>query len=243
MSGGIWAPLAAGALAAGVTTTGLVAIRRFGSWARARATYFASFAAGVLITVSFLHIAPEALAMTPRAPALLLVGYAAMHLFNRFVSGYVCDRPETADYAIGLVPLVGIGFHSLVDGVVYAVSFSVSALTGVLATAGLVLHEFPEGVVTYTLLLRGGFSDRTAFRLAFLAAALTTPLGVLAAYPFVSRLDTAALGGLLALSAGALIYTGATHLLPSAEREPRRYSLVALAGGVAVALAILAAPG
>lgn len=48
---------------------------------------------------------------------------------------------------------------------------------------------------------------------------------------------------LLALSAGALIYVGATHLLPRAESEPRRYSLLALGAGVLVALGIIMSEG
>jgi zinc transporter ZupT len=151
----------------------------------------------------------------------------------------VCDKPSTLNYAIGLVPLVGIGFHSFLDGVVYSISFSVSVLTGVLVAIGLVLHEFPEGIVTYTLLRRGGFSERRSFVLAFLAAAITTPLGTLVSYPLVSRIDQPLLGLLLALSAGALTYVGATHLLPQAEREPRRFSLVALAAGILVAVGIV----
>ncbi len=103
----------------------------------------------------------------------------------------------------------------------------------------MVLHEFPEGVVTYTLLSRSGFPERRSFLLAFLAAALTTPLGTLVSYPFVSRIDPSVLGLLLALSAGALIYVGATHLLPQAEREPRRFSLAALAAGILVAVGIV----
>jgi zinc transporter ZupT len=55
----------------------------------------------------------------------------------------------------------------------------------------------------------------------------------------VSRIDRSLLGALLALSAGALLYVGATHLLPQAEREPRRYSLIALAAGILVALGIV----
>jgi zinc and cadmium transporter len=58
-------------------------------------------------------------------------------------------------------------------------------------------------------------------------------------YPFVSRIDSPLLGLLLALSAGALIYVGATHLLPQAEREPRRFSLVALGAGILVAAGIV----
>ena len=223
--------LAASLIAGTVTTAGIYVIRRFETWARDNTTYFACFAAGVLIAVSFLHIVPKSFAMSPRAPSWLFAGYLLMHLFNRFITAYVCDKPATAEYALGLVPLLGIGFHSFLDGVVYSISFSVSVLTGSLVALGMVLHEFPEGIVTYTLLIRGGFSERRSFALAFLAAALTTPLGAVASYPFVSRIDPPLLGLLLALSAGALIYVGATHLLPQAEREQRRFSLVALGAG------------
>ncbi len=51
------------------------------------------------------------------------------------------------------------------------------------------------------------------------------------------------LGALLALSAGALIYVGATHLFPKAEQEDKRYSFVALGGGVLVATIITLSKG
>ena len=139
--------------------------------------------------------------------------------------------------------MVGIGIHSFIDGIVYTVTFSVSALTGVLVSIGMVLHEFPEGVFTYVLLRKGGLQERTALWAAVLAAALTTPLGTLVSFPIVSRIDQSAMAALLALSAGALIYVGASHLLPTAEREPRRYNLLALGAGVLVALGIIATHG
>jgi zinc and cadmium transporter len=230
---------AASLMAAGVTTAGILVIRRFEPWARANTTYFVCFAAGVLIAVSLLHIVPRSFAMSAHAPACLFAGYIFMLFFNRFLTAYVCDRPASANYALGLVPLAGIGFHSFIDGVVYSISFSVSTFTGVLVAIGMVLHEFPEGIVTYTLLIRGGFSEPRAFRMAFLAAALTTPAGTLASFPVISRIDQPTLGILLALSAGALLYVGATHLLPQAEREPRRFSLIALAAGILVAVGIV----
>jgi zinc and cadmium transporter len=51
--------------------------------------------------------------------------------------------------------------------------------------------------------------------------------------------DTPLLGALLAFSAGALVYLGATHLLPQAETEHKKYSLFALGAGILVALAII----
>ena len=234
-----WTAFPASLVAAAVTTIGIVVIRRFEGWGRRNAGLFVSFAAGILISVSFLHIVPTSIGMNVHAPAYLLAGYLFMHVFNRFLSGHVCNRPETADQAIGLLPMVAIGLHSFIDGVVYSVTFTVSVFTGLLATAGMVLHEFPEGILTYLLLLRGGFSARMSFILAFLAAAVTTPLGMLVSFPVVGTLAPAVLGSLLSLSAGALVYVGATHLLPQAEREPRRYGFVALSGGVLLAVAIV----
>lgn len=229
--------IVASLLAAGVTTTGLYVIRRFGTWGQHNATYFSCFAAGVLISVAFLHIIPHAFHMNGQAPVFLLGGYLAFHLINRFIHAYVCD--STPDTAIGLIPLLGIGLHSMLDGVVYAITFSVSVLTGTLAAIGMVLHEFPEGIVTYVLLLRSGFTPKKSWMLAFLAAALTTPIGTLLALPMIHQITEAVLGALLAVSAGALVYVGATHLLPLAEREDRPYSLAAMAGGVVVALGII----
>ena len=77
--------------------------------------------------------------------------------------------------------------------------------------------------------------------LAFLAAAISTPLGTLASYPFVDDITRPTLGVLLALSAGALVYVGASHLLPEVEKENRRYSIIALAAGVLVAVFIIMA--
>jgi zinc transporter ZupT len=197
-----------------------------------------------LISVSFLHLVPKALGLSQHAPFYLLAGYLFMHLFNRFITAFVCDRPATKDYALGLVPMVGIGIHSFIDGIIYSVTFSVSALTGTLVSIGMVLHEFPEGVFTYVLLRKGGLAERAAFGAAVLAAALTTPLGMLVSFPIISRIDQSVLAALLALSAGVLIYVGArSHLLPMAEREPRRYNLLALGAGVLVALGIIAAHG
>lgn len=231
--------LVASLIAALVTTLGIFVIRRFEAWGRRNSIYFVSFAAGVLIAGPLLHMIPKALEMTAGAAVYVLAGYVLMHLFNRFITAFVCERNPDRALHLGLVPMLGIGFHSLLDGVVYSVTFTVGVFTGVLAAVGMVLHEFPEGIVTYLLLLRGGFAKRTALGLAFLAAALTTPLGVLMANPVVSRIDARVLGRLLGLSAGALVYVGATHLLPQAEREAKRYSLLALAAGIAVAAIVV----
>lgn len=237
------AVILAGSLACVVTTIGICIIGKYDEWGRRNTVYFMSFAAGVLISVSFIHIIPKSFQMHNWAPAFLLGGFLALYLFNRFLSLYICQEIQRETAIIGIIPLVGIGFHSFLDGVIYSVTFNVSIFTGVLAAIGMVLHEFPEGVVTFLLLERGGLGQKKSAVFAFLAAAVSTPIGALVSYPFIEDIAEPILGLLLAVSAGALVYVGASHLLPEVEKENRRYSVISLAVGVLVAVIIVFSKG
>jgi len=226
-------------LACLVTTIGICTIRKYEEWGKKSVTYFMCFASGVLISVSFLHVIPKSFEMNVNAPIFLLAGYLFLHVTNRFLSGYVCDKLGSARGSLGPIAAMGIGFHSFVDGIIYSVTFSVSVFTGTLAALGMVLHEFPEGVVTFLLLRTSGIDEKKSMTYAFLAAAISTPLGTLLSYPLIGSLNESVLGSLLAFSAGALVYVGATHLLPHAEKESKKYSILALTIGILVAILII----
>ena len=66
MENTFWTALGASSLAAIVTTIGIYVIRRFERWGRKNSIYFICFAAGVLISVSFLHIIPKAFSMNQK---------------------------------------------------------------------------------------------------------------------------------------------------------------------------------
>jgi zinc and cadmium transporter len=138
MENTFWTALGASSMAALVTSAGIYVIRRFEQWGRKNTIYFICFAAGVLISVSFLHIIPKAFSMNSNAPFYLLAGYLGLHLFNRFINAFVCDKGSDAQYGIGLVPMLGIGFHSFIDGFIYSITFTVSIFTGLLAATGMV---------------------------------------------------------------------------------------------------------
>jgi zinc transporter ZupT len=234
----MWPAIAMSTLGALVTGAGVYAVRNHEPWTRRNRTYFISFAAGVLLAASLLHLIPESLSRNAAAPSGVLAGYLLLHLLNRFVVARVCDKYDAVDYRLGIVALLGIAFHSFLDGLIYAVGFAAGELTGFLIAPGLILHEFPEGVVTYSLLVCSGFAERRALWLTLAAAALSTPLGTILSIPLVGLLSAPLLGLLLGFSAGSLLYVAATHLLPEAERAPARFGLGALAAGIVVALAI-----
>jgi zinc and cadmium transporter len=237
------AVISASSLACLVTTVGIYIISKYETWGNRHVVYFMSFAAGVLISVSFLHIIPKSFLMSGSASIFLLVGFMMLYFFNRFMNVFVCHDRDRANLSIGVIPMLGIGFHSFLDGMIYSVTFNVSIFTGVLAAIGMVLHEFPEGVVTFLLLERAGFSRKKSAIYAFLAAALSTPVGTLVSFPFISRIERPALGVLLAVSAGALVYVGASHLLPAVEKENRRYTIISLGVGILIAVLIVFSKG
>jgi zinc and cadmium transporter len=72
-------------LACAVTTIGILVITRYAKWGMDNAVYFMSFAAGVLVAVSFIHIIPKSIEMSNSAPFYLLAGFLALYLFNRFL--------------------------------------------------------------------------------------------------------------------------------------------------------------
>lgn len=237
------AVLLASFLACIVTTIGIIVISRYESWGTNNAVYFISFAAGVLVSVAFIHIIPRSFEMNASAPLFLLAGFLALYLFNRFLNAYVCHELECPDLSLGIIPMLGVGLHSFLDGMIYSVTFNVSIFTGILAAIGMVLHEFPEGIVTFLLLERGGFDKRKSAGYAFLAAAISTPLGTLVSFPLIAKIERLALGAMLAFSAGALVYVGASHLLPAVERENKKYSLLSMAAGILVAIIIVLSKG
>ena len=70
----------------------------------------------MLLAVSFLHMVTTTFTMTPTGPVALLGGYLAFYVFNCFSCAFTCEKRPDAPYGLGLVPLIGIGFHSFIDG-------------------------------------------------------------------------------------------------------------------------------
>jgi zinc and cadmium transporter len=238
-----WVVMLASCLACVVTTIGVYVINRFADWGLRNVAHFMSFAAGVLISVSIVHILPEAYTKNYNAPAFVLIGYLSLHILDHALDRYQDEEHMGSTLSFGLIPMIGIGIHSFLDGVIYTVTFNVSLFTGVLAAIGMVLHEFPEGIVTFLLLRRGGFSRKKAVIWSLIAAAFSTPLGTLVSYPFINTIDETNLSLMLAFSAGALLYVGATHLIPAIQKENRKFTLISMALGILTAVLIVLTKG
>lgn len=236
------APLFFGLIAAFVTTIGLLAVALRSDWSLRYADMFGLAAAGMLATMAFLHIIPEAFALTSQAPAWLAIGFFAGLVFHNLIRALFPEKEGSRLPSEAITPILAIAAHSFIDGVVYSVTFAASFAAGVFTALGLILHEFPEGVIAFAILRRHGVSNRTSFIWAFLAAAATTPIGVMVSGPFLYGLSEETIGNLFALSAGLLIFVATGPLMGPLRQEPVTRSFLSLGSGVALAIALLFAP-
>lgn len=238
----VQAPLLFGVIAAFVTTLGLLLVAFRGDWSEQNASFFGLAAAGMLCTISFLHIMPKAFAMAPNAPTWIAIGFFGGLVLNFAIRSFFPEKPDSNVPAEAITPILAIAAHSFIDGIVYAVTFAASFESGVLASLSLILHEFPEGVIAFAILRRHGIPARAAFFWAFLAAAATTPLGVVISGPFMYGVNDATLGLLFAISAGLLLFVATGPLMAPLRDTPPAKGLGSVLGGVAIAIGIMMLP-
>jgi ZIP family zinc transporter len=236
------APLFFGLIAAFVTTLGLLAVALRADWSLRYANLFGLAAAGMLTALALLHIVPEAFALSASAPVWLTVGFFSGLLLNHLIKTLFPEREASKLPSEAITPILAIACHSFIDGIVYSVTFAASFTAGVYAAVGLIMHEFPEGVIAFAILRRHGVSNRKSFFWAFLAAAATTPLGVLVSGPFMFGLGEEMLGGLFALSAGLLLFVATGPLMAPLKDVKPSHGFAALSAGIAIAVALLVTP-
>ena len=215
-----------------VNSIGIWIIYQKVTWVENVKEYFMCFAAGVLIASPLIMAFPQAVQKNSNAGLAALVGFLFMFLSNK----YIKLKTQQKELAFGITALEGIGIHSLIDGVIYSVTFSVSIFTGVLTGIGLVAHELAEGIIVFSVLLNSGIQKKKAVVFAFFVAGLTTPIGAFVAFPFVSRLKEENLGLFLGFVTGVLIYVSAAHLLPEASEYEKKHSVIAFLIGIGLAL-------
>jgi len=170
-----------------------------------------AFGAGFMLAVAIVELLPEAFARSgPLAPALVLLGYLAVHFTQHTLTPHFHFGEETHPVSsmAGTSALVGLLLHTFFDGVASASAFLVRPELGIMVFVAIFLHKLPEGVTISSLMMAGG---RTRGRAVGAAALLgiATVLGVV----LTEEVGFLVQHG-LAISAGVTIYVAASNLVP-----------------------------
>ncbi|MDP3727115.1 MAG: ZIP family metal transporter [bacterium] len=179
------------------------------------------FAIGALIGVAFFDIIPEAIeALGERAAfgyvALgIMIFFAAEKALRWYHHHHGGHESEIRPFAT--LVLFGDAIHNFIDGIALAVSFLVSVPLGIATTVAVLLHEVPQEIADFGVLIRGGYRRRSALWFNFLIS-LTTIAGALVGYAAGSAL-TWLLPYLLAIIGGNFLYIAMSDLIPETHEE------------------------
>src|SRR3989338_7573039 len=141
------------------------------------------FSAGALIATAFLHILPEALEKTESTLVFyyLILGIVLFFSLERFFYWRHCHNGICDVHAFTYLNLIGDALHNFIDGMIIAVSFVISVKLGLVTTVAIILHEIPQELGDFGVLVYGGFSRQKALICNFLTA-LTAMAGALIGY-------------------------------------------------------------
>ena len=210
--------LAFAAVAAAADVAGAAIVTTSHKPSHARLRYFVAAGAGFMLAAAFVRMLPESVHV-PHAFVFVVIGYFGIHLFEHTVAPHFHFGEEVHQDALlrpsaGWLALVGLGVHTLFDGVAIAAGFMVSPALGGVIFLAVLLHKLPEGFTIASIMLAGGHSRADALGAGGLLGALT-----LAGALLTGLFAQAHVAYALALSAGVTIYVAASDLIPEVNRE------------------------
>jgi zinc and cadmium transporter len=186
--------------------------------------YFVSFAAGAMLGDAFIHLVPEAFQKSSfflQSSVYILVGIVIFFILEKIIFWRHCHLPPSKNHIhpVGTMNLIGDGVHNFMDGIIVAASYLVSIPLGIATTIAVVLHEIPQEIGDFGVLIHAGYSKNKAIFYNFLsatAAILGTVLTVLIGTRAESIVDF-----LIPFTIGGFIYIAAADLIPEIHHENR----------------------
>ncbi|KKS45254.1 MAG: hypothetical protein UX21_C0009G0009 [Microgenomates group bacterium GW2011_GWC2_45_8] len=196
---------------------------------RAAVFYLVSLAAGALLGDAFVHLIPEAFKAGAAAimSAAILVGIFLFFIFEKILHwhhshGQVEECQETLashDHnrkPLGTIIIIADSIHNFIDGVIIAASYLVSLPVGLATTIAVVIHEIPQEIGDFGLLIHSGWSKKRALFFNFLSA-LSALLGVLAVIILGAGAEKF-VPAALAFAAGGFIYIAGADIVPELHK-------------------------
>jgi zinc and cadmium transporter len=113
--------------------------------------------------------------------------------------------------------LLADGIHNFIDGMIIGASYLTNPRVGIATTVAVAMHELPQEISDFGVLLHAGFGKKRALIFNFLSATLAIMGTVLILLAGTTMHYFIAL--MLPLSAGGFIYIAGSDLVPELNKE------------------------
>lgn len=208
--------------------------------------YLISFSAGALFGDVFIHLLPELVeeSFSLQTSLTILAGIIVFFILEKFVHWQHCHMPTNDKHVhpFAYTSLVGDALHNFIDGAIIAGSYLVSVPAGIATTIAVALHEIPQEIGDFGILLHAGFSKKKALLMNF-ASALFALLGAGLVLWLGNSID-GLIEILIPVAIGGFLYIAGSDLIPELHKHSHHLrnsflQLLAFIAGIAVMAALL----
>jgi zinc and cadmium transporter len=141
------------------------------------------------------------------------------------------------DTVIATVNVLGDAIHNFIDGLLIGASYVVSPTLGLSTTLAVLLHEIPQELGDFGILLHSGLSVRQAVAVN-LASASVAILGTVSAL-LLGSLAPEAVAPLVPVAAGGFVYLAAADLIPELQHDRSLRALIEQSGLIAAGIGVM----
>lgn len=204
--------------------------------------FLISFSAGALLGDAFIHLIPESFeSFNPLIVSFSIIGgILVFFILEKIIHWRHCHMPTSKEHVhpLGKMNLIGDLLHNFLDGIIIATSYIVSVPLGIATTIAVILHEIPQEIGDFGVLIYAGYTRRKALILNFLIS-LSAVLGGLLGLLLSKQIESFA-SIMIAFTAGGFIYIGASDLIPELKKETNVKKTIIQILGIVLGIALMA---
>jgi ZIP family zinc transporter len=190
-----------------------------------------SFAAGVMLAISFLQLIPQSIHFS--SVLFSIIGFVIGALFMFAVDKLIPHiHPELCAQEQGgklkktsIYLLLGIAMHNLPEGMAIAIGTVSSFKTTFAIALAIAIHDIPEGICTSAPYYYYSRKKLKSFLLSA-STAIPTLIGFILSYYLFKNIPLQFVGLIIGATAGLMIYISSDELIPSSCSKITNHSTI-----------------
>lgn len=240
----MWLPIAASLIVASLSLTGVFVFKKHAHITGTH-RFIIPVALGMFLGIVFFELIPETLEANETFGAFAIVGgFLSFYLLSHILKTYHHHHHDHCDDCVpkssAHLLMIGDTIHNLADGVVITTAFLIDPTIGVATTIGVALHEIPQEIAQFGVLIHSGYT-KTKAALYNVLSATSIILGVFLSYAFINAGNY--LWVLTGIAAGNLLYIAASDMIPelhgAQHKSHFKFTFASTLAGLALAIALI----
>ena len=218
--------------------------------------FLVSLSVGALFGDAIIHLIPEAFSKIENnatTSLAILIGIILFFVLEKFIRWHHSHEHNCEDeecrtkqnnkiHPMGTLILTSDAIHNMIDGIIIGVSYLISIEIGIATTVAIILHEIPQEIGHFAILLHSGYTKTRAILLNFISS-LSAIAGTAIVFIFGQTINSY-IPILIAFAAGGFLYVAGSDLMPELHKtsdiKKSLQQFVAIIIGIAIMFALLA---